>query len=572
MSWADIFPLLGNDMVASYENEATEAEKNRLEHLFSVDKVFNRRVSSHVAATSLFWKPAWSEEDTYPTPTRDLMENPIKAGLSSRFRNPWEHYVETLLKAGTLLKEERPDVTLRVYLAQDLSFAIDDLVNSECEIFLMKSSSLRASPGSMWRFLAMEEGCLATMTDSDQAGHLLANIQRTELMAQGGLKYWRLPYFPGPGELNHGNPGWYRTTNACSLGASLKLPVKLLAESLLWNLEKGKIDNCCNVGGRKIPIWGGKWPDYCFDEYFLNSAIFPRAAEEGILTLLPRRDTSQNYWFALDIEHCMKANPDSEIMHWGKPWRTDIPDFSWSKQDVQRIQSKLRSSDETRPLVSVCVCVKNRSRLDTEEGVKTPFPNCVRALSKIHQSAGPIELVVADFASDDWPLKEWLDENLNGMTCQVLPLEGDFSKGRGINETVRSARSDNILLYDADMVIDQSAFITGLSILAKQTSFFPIVENLDPDGNPNGWHEDGLGMAFLTKKVFEAAGGVPEFHSWGGEDDLLFENVARVSPVERFKLRGLQHQWHPVSCRHENYLGARWEDFRAYRKEQENKE
>jgi len=316
MSWEEIFPVLRDEMVADYQCEATEDEKARLRSYFAVEEVMGRKEAAHVVSMSLFWKPMWQVEEDYPSPSRELMENPRKFGLSSRFKNPWEFYVVPVLEAAVNLQKLRRDVVIRVYLANDLAFVVEELVDAGCEVFLMKSSSLRASPGMIWRFLAMEEGKFVTMSDADRAEDLIHNIERTELMAEGGLKYWRLPYLPGPGELNHGNPGWYRTTNACRFGAAVKLSVGLLAEAMVWHVEKGRLETHCQVGERKIPIWGSKWPDYGFDEYFLNTAIYPRVAKEGILTLMNRKDASQGYWFALDIEYAMKANAASEILYW----------------------------------------------------------------------------------------------------------------------------------------------------------------------------------------------------------------------------------------------------------------
>jgi len=74
-----------------------------------------------------------------------------------------------------------------------------------------------------------------------------------------------------------------------------------------------------------------------------------------------------------------------------------------------------------------------------------------------------------------------------------------------------------------------------------------------------------LGMVFLPKKTFDEAGGIPEFQNWGGDDEILYEKVAKISRVERFKLAGLDHQWHPASCRHQYYRGESHEDFRQYR-------
>ena len=67
------------------------------------------------------------------------------------------------------------------------------------------------------------------------------------------------------------------------------------------------------------------------------------------------------------------------------------------------------------------------------------------------------------------------------------------------------------------------------------------------------------------KKTFLAAGGIPEFQNWGGEDEILYDKVAQISRVERFKHAGLDHQWHPISCRHEYHRGESHEDFRKYR-------
>ncbi|MEN8695554.1 MAG: glycosyltransferase family 2 protein [Akkermansiaceae bacterium] len=565
MSWSDIFPILTDEMVRQYQEEATKAEKKELGGLFEVSEVLNRQESDHVMVTTLFWKPASREDSDYPSPSRELMENPAKAGLSSRFSNAWQHYVQPLFDGALVIKKQRPEVCLRVYLANDLSFIAEELVEAGWEVRVMKSSSIRANPGAMWRFLAMEDGVLATMSDSDQAVFFLDDIERTEAMAEGGLKYWRRPYQPGPGEWNHKNPGVYRTTNAIRLGAALKLPVRQLAEAMLWNLEKGDLATFCKVGERRIPIFGSGWPDYGFDEYFLNTAIYPRVAKEGILTLLDWRRMNQTYWFALDIEHCMKENPQSEIIHYGQPWRDDIPDLEWTEEEVDGFKNFLSAGQDfcssEAPLLSVCVSLKNRSRIPSESGFLESFPRGVEALAELHDTTIPMELVVADFRSDDWPLEEWLREAAREMPVTVLDMGDVFSKGKGINAAVAIARSPFILLLDADVRIVASGLLAGVEQLSKGVTFFPIIQDLDPKGKHAQWAMDSLGCCFLTKETFEKSGGVREYRSWGGEDDLFFKAVMRVSSVERFKVKGFRHQWHPDRCRHENYSGSAWEDF-----------
>ena len=195
MSWTEIFPMFDDDMFERYQKEATEREKMAMADLFAVESVFNVKEVEHVVATSLFWKPACLGAADFPTPSKAVMENPVKHGLSSRFKNPWKHYVEPIFDATRHLASIRPDLVYRVYLANDLSFLIPDLVEAGCEVYLMKSSSLLHNPGAMWRFLAMEEEGLVTMSDSDRAGEMLHDIERTELVAEGGLSVWRRPHW-----------------------------------------------------------------------------------------------------------------------------------------------------------------------------------------------------------------------------------------------------------------------------------------------------------------------------------------------------------------------------------------
>ena len=316
MGWADVFPILDDRMVARYEAMASAADKTRLRALYAVEEVFGKRRCDHIASISLFWKPMRKADPDYPRPTRRLMRNPAAHGLSTRFKNPWACYVEPIFRAAKLVRENHPGVTLRVYLARDLSFLTNELIDAGCEVFLMQSPSIRACPGMIWRFLAMEEGKLATMVDSDIADSLASHLDRTQLMADGGLKYWRTPYQPALGEPNFGDPGWYRTSVGTHSGSSVKLEISLLAEALLWNLEHGYLPNYCTVESRKIPIWGGQWPDYGFDEFFLNAAVYPRIVREGVLTFINQDEARHNHWLALDIEHCLKANATSEIVFW----------------------------------------------------------------------------------------------------------------------------------------------------------------------------------------------------------------------------------------------------------------
>jgi len=328
VSWSEIFPVLDDEMVESYVNGASAEEKAAIEELFAVEEIHNRRKCEHVIATSLFWKPASIGETEYPMPSREVMMDPQSEGLSSRFKNPWEHYVEPVFEAVRHLGEIRPDLVYRVFLANDLSFLIPELVEAGCEVYVMKSSSLRHNPGAMWRFLAMEEEGLVTMSDSDRALEMIHDIERTELVAEGGLGYWRCPYFWKTEDgKDLGSPGGYHTTSAGLMGSAKALPMRLLCEAFVWCCQKGLLRNYCQVGERKVTIMGSQWPGFGMDEWFLNTAIHPRMAFEGMLTFVNWKATHLNHWFALDIEYCTWANPKSEIMFWGDPNEVQEDDY-----------------------------------------------------------------------------------------------------------------------------------------------------------------------------------------------------------------------------------------------------
>ncbi len=88
---------------------------------------------------------------------------------------------------------------------------------------------------------------------------------------------------------------------------------------------------------REIPIFGSEWPTFGYDEFFLNTAVFPHIATEGIVTFVPWNGSAigmqpLNHWFALDIEYCNWANPRSEIVFFGNPHSTQSEHVSSNKQ------------------------------------------------------------------------------------------------------------------------------------------------------------------------------------------------------------------------------------------------
>lgn len=316
MSWTDYFPVLGDDLVAIYQSDAGLAERAEIRAHFAVREWLNRRPAAHLVSASLFWKPATACERGFPPLSREVLKNPGKSGIRSRVSDPWQHYVEPLLAGARNLRERRPDVVFRVYLAADLEFLIDDLTDAGCEIALMEGGSVLHNPGAMWRFLAMEGPETVTVIDADRAPQVVHDVIRTEATAAAGLGSWRSPYTWGAAASQPNMAAWYRPVNACQFGSALDLPMTALVEAFLWAVGTGRISTWAPAAfGGPEAFFGSRWPGYGFDEWFLSCAVFPRLAAGGILTVIRPADHSLHHLFALDIEYCTWANRSSEILY-----------------------------------------------------------------------------------------------------------------------------------------------------------------------------------------------------------------------------------------------------------------
>ena len=85
---------------------------------------------------------------------------------------------------------------------------------------------------------------------------------------------------------------------------------------MIWNAWHDLIPlTGLTLGQKTVPIFGCKWPSYGFDEFFLATAFYPRAAQEGLITYFPASFTCQH--LILDVAHTIWANPASEFIPFG---------------------------------------------------------------------------------------------------------------------------------------------------------------------------------------------------------------------------------------------------------------
>lgn len=227
------------------------------------------------------------------------------------------------------------------------------------------------------------------------------------------------------------------------------------------------------------------------------------------------------------------------------------------------------AEEESQPILSICIALKNRSRLKVEEESLELFPNFVGSLARAAEELADrseLELVIADFQSDDWPLSDWLEDVAGRLKTKVLTLKGRFSRGKGINVAVAGASSQRIFVCDADMLLDVAAVRRAIEVIDSGKAWFPTYQCLNRQGQAEFWQDLSHGMVGLRRELFEQAGPIPEFESWGGEDDLFHEAVARHVAVVRERTPFLKHQWHPESSRHEYYANPRQSDYQQHQK------
>ncbi len=312
MSWTSVFPVLSEEMVQEYSASATKEERAELDGWFSVHEVINPRPEPHhLVSFSLFWKNRDSADPELPKLDRRTLKNARQRNLVVK-HEPWSHYVEPLLDAAALILKGRRDVSFRVYLAADMQFLVKDLVKAGCEVFLMKSSSVRHNPGAMWRFLALEEkGRLVTIADSDRAPRIEADLLRTAECEKAGLGMWRVPVW---GDFGSAGEVVYRPMFGGQFGGSQRVPMGRLMKAFVWQARRGAIAGTCQIPAcGERPIKGAAWPDYGFDEYFLIAAVYPRLAMKGVLSFIPTNARGQ--LLLLDIEYATWANPRSEVVY-----------------------------------------------------------------------------------------------------------------------------------------------------------------------------------------------------------------------------------------------------------------
>jgi glycosyltransferase involved in cell wall biosynthesis len=181
-----------------------------------------------------------------------------------------------------------------------------------------------------------------------------------------------------------------------------------------------------------------------------------------------------------------------------------------------------------------------------------------------------LELVVADWDSDDWPLAEWLEEAAHPIPVRMLTLTGTFSRGRGLNTAADAARGEYLFFIDSDALVSGNVLQRGIRALQQGNAYFPVLYSFTDRQHSEGfWRHAGYGHCMISRQAFDSIGGWPEYTSWGREDDHFWTRVVQRMPVVREIANGFYHQWHPDDIDFKNRYGDEDEPIRKIRERAE---
>ncbi len=143
-----------------------------------------------------------------------------------------------------------------------------------------------------------------------------------------------------------------------------------------------------------------------------------------------------------------------------------------------------------------------------------------------------------------------------------------FNRGRALNEGVRQAQGDVLILADADLWVPPAALCYAVTVATEYGMVVPFDHLIGLDGpgsvdvyggfDPAGvwaserveldwWRRSDGGCNVLTRAAFDTARGFcAAFAGWGGEDAAFASAVGTLSGHVGWVPARAVHLWHPT--------------------------
>lgn len=288
----------------------------------------------------------------------------------------------------------------------------------------------------------------------------------------------------------------------------------------------------------------------------------------AILYLSPRYVSACSLSTYKSIEHERHCDIGiAELQHDYKVYACDPPMFSQHAPGTQRPLSNVCPVEgrenyvrpplpTSSPLVSYCITNYNRSILAGRQYL----PKLISDL--MADAPEGAELVVTDWLSTDWSLREWLPQAWD-KPLQIIDITGDFSLAKGKVVACERSNGKYIFVLDADMVIPQGFTQSIIEKLKDRwTTVFPLYFDEDKEGNiwptevevikfqeAGEYANRGQGNFMFPRKLWDKLrdgyGSAKTRTIWGGEDHRMFYKACELGEVWRDWFPGFNHRWHP---------------------------
>jgi hypothetical protein len=225
-------------------------------------------------------------------------------------------------------------------------------------------------------------------------------------------------------------------------------------------------------------------------------------------------------------------------------YKNDIQDFKINGGHVDpKIENILNKGVNN---LSICITCKNRSKIESDKGTLYLLPNCIDSIIDASKNLNVnIEIVISDWQSTDWPLKEWLPQKLEdtGISYKIVDSKRNkFNAGYGRNIAAEKSSHDYIFFLDADMILPQEILEDAINYLNEGKIFFPISR----EQHSLEVLSSGFGNFAISKKQYISIGNWRQKRKWGKEDTDYYNRCieSRNEVVREFYFDFI-HQWHP---------------------------
>jgi hypothetical protein len=190
----------------------------------------------------------------------------------------------------------------------------------------------------------------------------------------------------------------------------------------------------------------------------------------------------------------------------------------------------------------------NKRYMESPSGFR-PFDKFLKSINEqAHRFEGDVELIVTDWGSTDDNVRDVVESIWqHDFTIIDLPADEKFSRGHGLNESIKLTKYDKLHITDVDMTYKTPRFLEDASSLNKNAIFPIIAKEQTPSGLTLYMECAGFGIASIEKSVFNEAGGFDDIRKWGGEDANLFTAVDKIlgrDNVKRPMYNDAIHTWH----------------------------